>query len=111
MSKRSDDTPEAGAPSPASGGRERVPGSYYYDDGTGYEPYVADEDEETEKEATEDAEADNADRSLAGELRGILSLVARSGKASICRRWDERMPSTENQIDNFHRSPNLRFTA
>ena len=47
MSERRDDTPEQAEPSPA----ERRPGSYYYDDSTGYEVYnPEDEDESNEEE-------------------------------------------------------------
>ena len=42
MSERRDDTTEEGRPS----GKERAPGSYYYDDATGYEIYDPEEEEE-----------------------------------------------------------------
>ena len=48
MSKQKDDTPEQIDPS----GEERAPqpGSYYYDDSTGYEIYDPEKDEEEEEE-------------------------------------------------------------
>ena len=57
MSERRDDTPEpSGAPPPAE--RERTPGSYYYDDGTGYENYAPEEEDEDEQ--PDDAPHDGA---------------------------------------------------
>lgn len=56
MSERRDDTTEQDESSPVK--NERPPGSYYYDDATGYEVYdpAKDGDEETEdaSEAIED---------------------------------------------------------
>jgi hypothetical protein len=51
MSKQKDDTPEEIDPSGKE--RKRKPGSYYYDDSTGYEIYdpEKDEDEEDEEES------------------------------------------------------------
>lgn len=50
MSERRDDTTKPDEPSPKEG--ERQPGSYYYDDATGYEIYdpAQDEDDEIEDE-------------------------------------------------------------
>lgn len=50
MSKHKDDTTEQNEPSGEE--RERKPGSYYYDDSTGYEIYdpEKDEDEESDEE-------------------------------------------------------------
>jgi hypothetical protein len=55
MSERRDDTTEQGESS--SGNGEPRPGSYYYDDATGYELYdpAEDEDETESNEATDDA--------------------------------------------------------
>lgn len=50
MSERTDDTTEGAAGSRPE--RERAPGSYYYDDATGYEVYLPEEGE--------DAPADDA---------------------------------------------------
>ncbi len=44
MSERTDDTTEGAAGSRPE--REGEPGSYYYDDGTGYEVYRPEEDED-----------------------------------------------------------------
>ena len=44
MSERTDDTTEGAAGSRRE--RERAPGSYYYDDATGYEVYRPEEDED-----------------------------------------------------------------
>ena len=46
MSERRDDTPEQDE----SSRTERKPGSYYYDDATGYEIYDPVEDDEDEEE-------------------------------------------------------------
>ena len=40
MSEPKDDTPEPDETPPERAGRERAPGSYYYDDGTGYKIYT-----------------------------------------------------------------------
>ena len=49
MSERRDDTPEQDESSPAEG--KRKPGSYYYDDSTGYEVYnPEDKDQSNEEE-------------------------------------------------------------
>ncbi len=45
MSERRDETPESAPPTSAPE-REGTPRSYYYDDGTGYEVYDPDRDEE-----------------------------------------------------------------
>jgi hypothetical protein len=45
MSERRDDTTQPGEPG-APPEREREPQNYYYDDGTGYEVYNPDEDDE-----------------------------------------------------------------
>jgi hypothetical protein len=57
MSEPRDDTPERSrAPRPAAD-PEREPGGYYYDDGTGYEPYnPEDDDEERGTEGTNASE-------------------------------------------------------
>ncbi len=52
MSEQRDDTPEHDAEPP----REREPGNYYYDDGTGYEPYDPAADDEPRSEEEEEAE-------------------------------------------------------
>lgn len=54
MSERRDDTTKPDEPSPKE--RERQPGSYYYDDATGYEIYdpAQDEEEEEETEASDE---------------------------------------------------------
>ena len=57
MSERRDDTPET---EPRGHGRaepphERAPGSYYYDDATGYEVF------DPEEEGEEDDDADESD--------------------------------------------------
>ena len=49
MSKQRDDTPEEIDPS-GEEEPERAPGSYYYDDSTGYEVYDPEKDEEEEEE-------------------------------------------------------------
>ncbi len=51
MSERPDDTTERDEASHAR--RERHPGSYYYDDATGYEIYDPAQDDEDEKENDE----------------------------------------------------------
>lgn len=48
MSERRDDTPEQDESSPVE--RERKPGSYYYDDSTGYEIYNPEEEDEGESD-------------------------------------------------------------
>ncbi len=50
MSEQGDDTTERDAPSPT----ERKPGSYYYDDATGYELYDPSEDDEQEGDESEE---------------------------------------------------------
>jgi hypothetical protein len=55
MSERRDDTTDRGAPSPARSQDE--PGSYYYDDATGYETY----DPSKEDEGEDDEPADDED--------------------------------------------------
>lgn len=54
MSERRDDTTEQDESSPVKS--EHAPGSYYYDDATGYEVYdpAKDEDEESEDESAGD---------------------------------------------------------
>lgn len=47
MSEQRDNTTEQDEPSPVE--RERKPGSYYYDDSTGYEVYHPAEDDEEEE--------------------------------------------------------------
>jgi hypothetical protein len=47
MSEHRDDTPERDGPSRAE--RKPKPGSYYYDDATGYEIYDPTKDDEEEK--------------------------------------------------------------
>jgi hypothetical protein len=54
MSEPRDDTTEGHAPSPASS--EPRPGSYYYDDATGYEIYDPSEDEEDDESADDGSE-------------------------------------------------------
>ena len=51
MSERRDDTPEQREPSRHE--REEKPGSYYYDDSTGYEIYDPSKDEEDETDEDE----------------------------------------------------------
>jgi hypothetical protein len=52
MSERRDDTTERDEPSRKE--RERQPGSYYYDDATGYEIYdPAQEDDDDAEQSTE----------------------------------------------------------
>lgn len=51
MSERIDDTTERDEPSRTE--REREPGSYYYDDATGYEIYDPAKDDEEEEEKDE----------------------------------------------------------
>lgn len=48
MSKRKDDTTERDEPSGDE--RERKPGSYYYDDATGYDIYDPEKDDEEDEE-------------------------------------------------------------
>ena len=48
MSQRKDDTTEHDEPSGEQ--RERQPGSYYYDDSTGYEIYDPEKDDEEDDE-------------------------------------------------------------
>lgn len=55
MSEHGDDTTERDAPSPA--GSEPRPGSYYYDDATGYEIYDPSKDDEAEEEEDEAGDA------------------------------------------------------
>ncbi|MDX6484227.1 MAG: hypothetical protein QOE95_1998 [Gaiellaceae bacterium] len=53
MSQREpDDTPKPADPPT----RERAPGSYYYDDATGYEIYKPEDEEDEEGEEDEDDE-------------------------------------------------------
>ncbi|HEX8494216.1 MAG TPA: hypothetical protein VF658_15315 [Pyrinomonadaceae bacterium] len=52
MSERRDDTTEEDESSPVK--NERQPGSYYYDDATGYEVYDPAQDAETEDETAKD---------------------------------------------------------
>ena len=47
MNERADDTPEQDEQSPEK--KEPVPGSYYYDDSTGYEIYDPEKDDEEEE--------------------------------------------------------------
>ena len=55
MSERRDDTPEpSGTVQPTDDERERVPGSYYYDDGTGYQVYTPENEEDAEEETSGD---------------------------------------------------------
>ncbi|HEX8652773.1 MAG TPA: hypothetical protein VF708_18295 [Pyrinomonadaceae bacterium] len=49
MSERRDDTPEQDEPSPAERERKK-PGSYYYDDSTGYEIFDPSEEDEDQEE-------------------------------------------------------------
>ena len=64
MSEHGDDTTERDAPSPA--GSEPQPGSYYYDDATGYEIYdPSKEDEDDRQDEEEQAEASGAARAYA----------------------------------------------
>ena len=49
MSKQIDDTTEPTEPS-GEDDEQRKPGSYYYDDSTGYEVYDAEKDEEDEED-------------------------------------------------------------
>jgi hypothetical protein len=51
MSEQKDDTTERDEPSRTE--RERKPGSYYYDDSTGYEIYDPSKDDEEEEEKDE----------------------------------------------------------
>ena len=46
MSEPKDDTPEPAETPPERAGRERAPGSYYYDDGIGYKIYTPGDDDE-----------------------------------------------------------------
>ena len=55
MSQRRDDTTEK--PTRSRTERERAPGSYYYDDATGYEPYDPAQDEAGEDDEGSDAPA------------------------------------------------------
>jgi ribosomal 30S subunit maturation factor RimM len=48
MSKQRDDTPEEIHPSGEEEEPERKPGSYYYDDSTGYEVYDPEKEDEEE---------------------------------------------------------------
>jgi hypothetical protein len=50
MSKQKDDTTEQNEPSGEK--REHPPGSYYYDDSTGYEIYDPEKDNEDEEDET-----------------------------------------------------------
>ena len=50
MSKQRDDTPGEIDPSGEEEETERKPGSYYYDDSTGYEVYDPEKDEGEEEE-------------------------------------------------------------
>ena len=52
MSQRRDDTTEE--PSGARNEHARAPGSYYYDDATGYKPYDPAQDEDGEDDDTDD---------------------------------------------------------
>jgi hypothetical protein len=60
MSQRRDDTTEE--PARARVERERAPGSYYYDDATGYKPYDPTQDEDSEDDDTGDDPAAPAHR-------------------------------------------------
>jgi len=51
MSKQEDDTTERNEPSGED--PEQLPGSYYYDDSTGYKIYDPEKDDEGEKEEEE----------------------------------------------------------
>jgi hypothetical protein len=56
MSERRDNTPEpADAPTRRRAPPEDATGSYYYDDGTGYEIYNPDADKEEEDTTDDDA--------------------------------------------------------
>lgn len=55
MSEQRDDTTDGGAPSPARS--EPEPGSYYYDDATGYEIY--DPSKENEEDADEPSDRED----------------------------------------------------
>lgn len=57
MSEQRDDTTDGGAPSPARS--EPEPGSYYYDDATGYEIYDPSKEDEDDAEGDEPADAAN----------------------------------------------------
>jgi hypothetical protein len=59
MSEHGDDTTERDAPSP--GRSEPEPGSYYYDDGTGYEIYDPSKDDEEDGAGDEPADDDGKD--------------------------------------------------
>ena len=59
MSEHRDDTTERDAPSPERSSTE--PGSYYYDDGTGYEIYDPSKDEEADARDDEPADNENED--------------------------------------------------
>ncbi|HKR01129.1 MAG TPA: hypothetical protein VJT09_10675 [Pyrinomonadaceae bacterium] len=61
MSKRKDDTPEE--INPSGGQEERAPGSYYYDDSTGYEVYDPEKEDEDEEGDAYRPEGDAARRS------------------------------------------------
>ncbi len=52
MSERRDDTPERDEPSRHE--RERKPGSYYYDDSTGYEIYDPAKDDDDEEDSDDE---------------------------------------------------------
>ena len=61
MSQRRDDTTEEPARAPNERAR-RAPGSYYYDDATGYKPYDPAQDEDGEDDDTGDDPAASANR-------------------------------------------------
>lgn len=56
MCERRDDTTETAGTPPCDERGGRAPGSYYYDDATGYELYEPDEEEAGETQADEDEE-------------------------------------------------------
>jgi hypothetical protein len=55
MSKQRDDTTDENEPSGEE--RDRRPGSYYYDDSTGYEVYDPEKDDEEDEENAEGADS------------------------------------------------------
>ena len=82
MDEREDDTPDAGRPAPAEDARRRGrgPGSYYYDDATGYEVYDPEEDEGGDDgEASDRLSGEDAPEAIQGRggegAEGFKSLI------------------------------------
>ncbi len=57
MNERRKDTDDP-TPQPPAADREGASGSYYYDDGTGYEVYTPVEDDEEESHSADDGDAE-----------------------------------------------------